>query len=208
MPDPFTQNYYEENAQAVFERTLQGSPSHEWARLFLESISPDGHIMDAGCASGRDSRYFLEQGYRVTAIDASAALCKLAEVYIGQPVLCLRFEELSFESCFDGIWASLSLLHVPRQDFPDVLQRLYRALKPGGVLYATFYYGDGELRRGNVFFNDYDEVSFGEALASCPGFKPVRFWQSPGFRPGRFVFHALVTKERSSTPGTPDLPSA
>jgi SAM-dependent methyltransferase len=197
MPDLFTQTYYEENAQTVFERTLMGSPSPEKFHLFLERITPGGHILDAGCASGRDSRFFLEQGYRVTAIDASAALCKLAEGYLGQPVLCQRFEELVFENNFDGIWASHSLLHVSRLDFPDVIQRLYRALKPGGVLYATFYHGNGELRRGNIFFNDYDENSFGVMLATCSKFTPVRFWQSQGFRPGQIVFHALAQKEFS-----------
>jgi hypothetical protein len=59
---------------------------------------------------------------------------------------------------FDGIWASESLLHVPRRQIDEVLERLARMLRSGGVLYASFRLGTGEGLRGEVFFND---MSFG-----------------------------------------------
>ena len=33
-------------------------------------------ILDFGCGSGRDTKYFLEKGYQVAAIDGSAELCR------------------------------------------------------------------------------------------------------------------------------------
>lgn len=38
---------------------------------FLPHLAAGSHILDAGCGSGRDSRYFLQQGFEVTALDAS-----------------------------------------------------------------------------------------------------------------------------------------
>ena len=40
-------------------------------------------ILDFGCGSGRDAKYFLEKGYQVTAIDGSAELCRLASEFTG-----------------------------------------------------------------------------------------------------------------------------
>lgn len=42
------------------------------------------------------------------------------------------------------VWARASLLHVPRAEMGDVLTRLRRALRPAGLLYASFKYGMDE----------------------------------------------------------------
>lgn len=108
----------------------------------------------------RDSRYFLEQGFRIEAIDASTEMCRAAAEYIGQPVKCMRFDEMTDISRFDGIWASASLLHIEKNELPTILRKFHRALKPEGILYASFKYGDQEEERLERFFSDYclDEV--------------------------------------------------
>jgi hypothetical protein len=58
----------------------------------------------------------------------------------------MLFEEISFDREFDGVWASASLLHVPRDGLPDVLRRVHAALKPGGWLEAGFKSGGQEGR--------------------------------------------------------------
>jgi SAM-dependent methyltransferase len=57
----------------------------------------------SGCGSGRDSLYFLNKGYRVTAIDASKELSKLDSKLIKQPVLNISYQEIDFENEFDRI---------------------------------------------------------------------------------------------------------
>ena len=96
------------------------------------------YILDAGCGSGRDSKFFLEQGFNVHAIDASMEMCQLAAEYIGIPVKCLRFDEIEFDSQFNGIWANASLLHIEKSSLPDILRKFNRALKPDGIMYASW----------------------------------------------------------------------
>ena len=51
---------------------------------FIEGLPAGAKIVKfLGCGSGRDTKYFLEHGYRVDAIDGSAELCALASEYIG-----------------------------------------------------------------------------------------------------------------------------
>ncbi|MBQ9256333.1 MAG: class I SAM-dependent methyltransferase, partial [Acidaminococcaceae bacterium] len=94
-------------------------------------------ILDAGCGSGRDSLFFMRQGYRVTMLDASAAMCRCAEKLTGQKALHKTFAEINFDKQFDGIWACASLLHVSEKELENVLVKFHRALKRDGVLYAV-----------------------------------------------------------------------
>lgn len=109
----------------------------------FEKYLPEGAcVLDAGCGSGRDSKYFLEQGYSVTAFDASETMCECASKLIGQDVRHLTFQEMDYQECFDGIWACASLLHVPEEELAAVLRQIANALKSGGVLYASWKYGE------------------------------------------------------------------
>lgn len=108
-----------------------------------------------------------------------------ADALLGQPVLHRRFEELDFDAEFDGIWACASLLHVPRAGLPDVLDRLAGALVPGGVLFASFKYGDGEREHAGRLFTSYDEAAFGALVAGHPALKLIRVWRTEDVRPGR-----------------------
>jgi SAM-dependent methyltransferase len=111
---------------------------------FLYWLPNSGHILDAGCGSGRDAFAFQKRGYQVAAFDASPTLAKFAATYCGLSVQVMRFQEINWLRRFDGIWACASLLHVPAAELPDVLIRMADALKPRGVLYASFKYGQGE----------------------------------------------------------------
>lgn len=124
------------------------------------------HILDAGCGSGRDVKAFLDAGYRVTALDASKEMCREAGQFLKQDVICARFEELEWEQEFDGIWACASLLHVPYAQIPDVLKRLWNALKQNGVFYASFKYGTGRRREHGRVFYDYTETALEGLMAA------------------------------------------
>jgi SAM-dependent methyltransferase len=86
---------------------------------------------------------------------------------------------------FDGIWTCASLLHVPSAELPDVVDRLRTALKPGGILYASFKYGSGEREQHGRRFTDLDEAGLAALLEQVPGLEPVETWTTSDRRPGR-----------------------
>jgi hypothetical protein len=127
------------------------------------------------------------------------AIDPLSEI-IGQPVRVLRFEEMSYEEEFDGIWACASLLHVPRSSIDDVLARLTRALRSRGVVYASFKVGEAEQVRGGRLFNDYSEESLEELFRRHPGLEFVRTWRTEDLRPpagGQCWLNVLARKGRA-----------
>lgn len=158
-----TLSYYDENAAAFCEGTRNADMSEMRGR-FLRYLKPGALILDAGCGSGRDSKFFMESGYRVVAIDGSEKICRLASKYLGQEVQCRRFEEIDEKEVYDGIWACASLLHVPHELLSEVIARLIAALVDGGVLYASFKYGEEEREAGGRYFTDLREDGWKKVL--------------------------------------------
>lgn len=146
-----TLDYYNKNAKTYFEQTINGNLDENYER-FLSKIPSKSYILDFGCGSGRDSKYFLQKGYKVKAIDGSIEMCKLAEKYINQKVECIRFDELNEKDVYDGIWACSSILHVEKENLPDILNKMITALKTGGVIYTAFKKGEGfEIKEGKYY---------------------------------------------------------
>ena len=130
-----------------------------------------------------DSRAFLKRGYEVTALDASGTMPELASRHIGRRALRMSFDQVRFRERFDGVWASASLLHVPRQSTAKMLERLVIALKVGGVMYASFKYGEEEVVRNGCLFSDCSEDSFRRLLETRPELESVRLWRTTDLRP-------------------------
>lgn len=183
MVDTVT-DYYQQHADRFFHDTVTVDMASLHAR-FLARVSTGGHILDAGCGSGRDAKVFKERGYRVTAFDAAPALATLAEAHLEQPVAVLRFQDMVWEDTFDGIWACASLLHVPAAELSDVFHRMVRAIKPHGVLYASFKYGHGEREQDGRRFTDMDEIGLADLLQQVGEFHELETWVSTDRRPGR-----------------------
>ena len=152
MEEYNTLKSYNESAQKYFEDTKKGDMIEHYDK-FLMLLPDKAYILDFGCGSGRDSKYFLEHGYEVKAIDGSIELCKLAEKHIGQEVKCMKFDELSDNNVYDGIWACSSILHVERENLPDILKKMIKALKENGVIYTCFKKGDKIEIKDNKYYN-------------------------------------------------------
>ena len=154
-------------------------------KRFLSKLQPASHLLDFGCGSGRDTKYFLSQGYTVDAIDGSEEMCKIAAEYTGIPVKQILFQQLDEQEKYDGIWACASILHLSLQDLETVLHKMSRALKPSGVIYASFKYGTFEGERNGRYFTDMTEETFAVLLKRIPTLTLEEQWISSDVRPGR-----------------------
>lgn len=176
--DVGTLAFYEKHAEE-YAKSTAGLDLRELYEPFLKELPNGAHILDAGCGSGRDTKAFLERGYRVTAIDASPELARLATVFIGQRCKVLSFQKMNFREEFDGIWACASLLHISKHEMPDVMRRFIQALKVGGIFYISLKRGEGEqVAEDGRFFNYYTEESFRKLLADFPSLQEIAFWKT------------------------------
>lgn len=179
-----TIGFYNKCAEDYSEDTFHIDFSNVQKR-FLSIISANGFILDFGCGSGRDTKYFLSQGFQVDAIDGSIELCKIASENIGIEVRQMLFQELAEVDKYDGIWACASILHLPKDELVDVLRRVLRALKVDGIIYTSFKYGDFEGERDGRYFTYFTEKSFAEFAKMIPELRVKEQWLSVDVRENR-----------------------
>ena len=179
-----TIDYYNRNVQDFVDRTV----SVDFTRIqnvFLELLPRDARILDFGCGSGRDTKYFLDCGYQVDAIDGSIELCRAASEYTGIHVKRILFQELDDVEKYDGIWACASILHVKKTELPDIIRKMSLATKENGIIYISFKYGDYEGEKNGRYFTDMTEISMKELLVDFPELKVEKQWITGDVRADR-----------------------
>ena len=179
-----TLEYYNKNAESFVYETLNVN-LQETQERFLKHIPPHRRVLDFGCGSGRDAKYFYTKGFKVDAVDGSDELCKRAAEYTGINVKKMLFSDLDVVEEYDGIWACSSILHLSSLELRDVLLKMIKALKNGGVIYASFKYGEYEGMRNGRYFTDFTETSFKSYIANIDNVEIADSWITGDVRPGR-----------------------
>jgi SAM-dependent methyltransferase len=141
--DDDTLRFYRGNAGAYAERK---PPVRGTLTGFLAELAPGAKILELGCGAGYQAEAMLAAGFDVDATDGSPEMAAEASRRLGRPVRTMLFHQLDAVGAYDGVWAYACLLHVPRDELAGVLARIWRALKPGGLFYASFKSGEGEGR--------------------------------------------------------------
>ncbi len=177
-----TLEYYQSNAEAYFFDTAWVNLD-ELYKPFLELMPETGVILDAGCGSGRDTRFFIKQGFKVIAFDNSSQMVKLASDFTGQDCLHLSFEDIEFENKVDGIWACASLLHVRKKNMLNILKKFCAALKNRGIMYVSYKYGNMEYSKEGRHFSNYNEQCFSELLTGITSFNLKKMWKTKDLKP-------------------------
>ncbi len=179
-----TLHYYDKNAGAFANGTADIEFS-EMQDMFLAELKEGASILDFGCGSGRDTRYFLQKGYRVTALDGSAELCRIAEEKTGISVIQMDFNDFDEQDQYDGIWACSSILHLPKRELKNVLVHMEKALHNDGIIYTSFKYGDFSGMRNGRYFTDFTEDIFKMFVADMEQLVIEKLWITDDVRPGR-----------------------
>lgn len=179
-----TINYYDYNADEFYNNTI----NVEFASMqkkFLSKLKSGSYILDFGCGSGRDIKYFLEQGCMVDAIDGSRELCRLASEYTGMEVKHMLFQELSEFNKYNGIWACSSILHLSVDEIDSVVKNMANALTANGIIYTSFKYGDFNGVRNGRYFTDMTEELFAKFLERIEELQIEEQWIILDARPER-----------------------
>ena len=179
-----TLDYYNKNAQQFSKETISVDFTKTQDR-FLNYLTDKGYILDFGCGSGRDTKYFLDKGFQVKAVDGSKELCRLAAEYTGIKVGQMLFEDLDEKEIYDGIWACSSILHLAYGELEDVFIKMARALTSHGILYTSFKYGTAEGERNGRYFTDMTEENFRKFIQNIDSVKIEEYWITGDVRQGR-----------------------
>jgi 2-polyprenyl-3-methyl-5-hydroxy-6-metoxy-1,4-benzoquinol methylase len=179
-----TIQFYQDNADDFFECTVNVDMSNIYQH-FTKDLNTNALILDAGCGSGRDTKAFLDMGYNVEAFVASSELVSRASEYTGIEVKHSLFNGVDSIKRYDAIWCCASLLHVPELELPLTLNKLAKALKPGGTWYVSFKYGDTQREKDGRSFTDINEHILSELISNISNIEISSTWVTEDNRPDR-----------------------
>ena len=171
--DEATLEFYRRNADSY--AAWAKAPS---ARLvgFLELLPAGASILELGCGAGNHAAEMLARGFALHATDGSPEMAEIASRRLNHPVATMRFDELEEREAFDGVWANACLLHVPKEELAGILARIHRALKAGGLFYASYKAGDGDGRDSiGRYYNYVSEDWLRAAYAEAGSWQAISF---------------------------------
>lgn len=171
MTDKKTIAYYNSSADKYLETVSRDAPDTD-LQSFIDAIPNGGTVLDLGCGPGNSAAFMQAAGLNAHATDASAEMVRMAQERFKINATVARFEQLDAVNVYDGIWANFSLLHAPRADMSNNLQRIHKALKKGGYLHLGLKVGEGEKRDtlGRIYtYYQLDEL---KDLLTTAGFAP------------------------------------
>lgn len=177
-------DFYNKNAESFFSQTVEADMSVLYKKFLDRLPAKKGKILDLGCGSGRDSKFFKDMGFEIVAMDLSEELGKKASEYIGQEVIVKDMRELDFEDEFIGVWACASILHLPLEDIGIVLEKIFKSLKNGGVFYSSFKYGERDYTKDGREFTCFTEERFFKCFPQYRD-RVVEIFQTSDVRVGR-----------------------
>jgi SAM-dependent methyltransferase len=156
-----TQEAYDRLAAVWSATTDEGPFNGLLERPALRSLVPGNlhgaAVLDAGCGSGAQAQWLLEQGADVVAIDISHRMIDEAERRCGgrgRFLVADLAQPLPLEpSSLDGITCSLALHYIA--DWSTPLRSFASALRPGGwaVISLDHPFGPGSRNRHGGYFD-------------------------------------------------------
>ena len=157
----FYDTHSEEFAQAANTADMHRDYEH-----FLRYVPKGGTIVDMGCGSGRDLKFFREAGYVASGVDASEGMCRVAREYSLCDVVHCDALSWTAASKIDAIWSNGSLLHLHTDDIIAFIRTKTEFLKTGGILYSSMKAGipEGFDEKGR-YFTPFSETIVESALA-------------------------------------------
>ncbi len=176
--------YYDTHSKEYIKNTVDADLSALYAR-FLPHVPKGGMILDAGCGSGRDLRYFSSLGYNCRGFDGSKEMVVAAREYSGCEVSQISFETFHEPDAYDAVWACASLLHVQRPNLEQVFTQLYLSLKSNGILYCSFKNREEDFEKEGRSFTCFTPEQFTDFITTRTQFSITDIFITTDVREGR-----------------------
>jgi SAM-dependent methyltransferase len=203
-PDRATLEYYSGAVERFSNQPHDRGFVSEPMNRFVSALPPGAEVLELGCGAGQDAAAMAKLGLNVEATDGCPEIAKIAEQRLGRKVRVMRFDELDVKERYHGIWANATLLHVLRTDLVEVLRRVHTAIKPGGMLFASFKTGRPEGRdKFGRYFNYPSEEELVSFLNEAGGWSKIEMMKYSGVGYDQLLTDWLLCfAHKAATPST------
>jgi len=192
-------NYLKEFTWEDFYKITKDRPPWPLLVEAVDLLIQRKDALDLGCGAGRDTRFLLEQGFRVAAVDADPHAVALMAGFSQDHLRVVQssFESFDFET-YDLVNAHFALPFLSEEHFHLVFARIKQALHAGGIFVGQFF---GVHDEWNTQENQMTFLTREQAQAELKGLKVLVFREedidshvADGTPKHWHVFHIIAQK--------------
>lgn len=131
---------YDEQAEGLAQKYGAMPPRVHDIELMLQLAgNPEHpHVLEIGCAAGRDAAEIVKRAEWYMGIDTSARFIEMAREHVPDGSFevadATRFE---YPRNLDAVFAAASLIHLSKAELSTLYKKLSAALRNGGVIYQS-----------------------------------------------------------------------
>lgn len=183
-----TIKYYNDNSENYYDETMFINMSKIYNK-FRHYLKTGASILDVGCGVGRDTRYFIQYGYKVYSIDASQEMVRICNKYPFAFCKKMDMTELNFYEKFDAVWANASLLHIDKNNFESTFQKLINATKSNGIIFFSIKELDNRKEQDKRHYEFYKKEEIFNKLQKFKEIHLIETWTDDN------CFHNFIVKK-------------
>lgn len=123
-----------------YHKQRNAYPNKSLLFKFIKHLPKNSRVLDLGCGAGVPiSKFFSDNGYRITGIDFADGMLKLARKNVPKAkFLKMNMTRLKFKAnFFDGAVSFYAIIHVPREKHSRIYKRLHKILKNNGIIFVN-----------------------------------------------------------------------
>jgi trans-aconitate methyltransferase len=130
---------YSRSAKALAEKFDSQAPRTEDIEyVFSFCAKENPHVLEIGCGSGRDAQEICKHTNNYEGLDISKELLEYAQKKLPHQTFVLAdIENFAFPADIDIVFAFASLIHVPKESFTSIMEKLFNSINEGGLLFIS-----------------------------------------------------------------------
>lgn len=190
-----TIKYYDDNTHNYYVETMFVDMS-EIYKKFRSHLKTGASILDIGCGVGRDTKYFIQHGYKVYSIDASHGMVEICRKYPFAFCKQMNMQDIDFYEEFDAVWANASLLHLTTTEFKEVIKKLINTVKQEGIIFFSLKEKDNRPELDKRYYKFYKPDEVKNLMSQFNNLEHIHSWTDDKCF-NNFIFRKkVINKER------------
>ena len=155
---------------SVWENNYQNGryntyPYDDVVSYTVKNIKNNSVILDLGCGGGNHSKYFLNLGHKVYAVDGSSESLKITKIFCQRHpnLICLKndFKHIDIpDESIDFILDRQSIGYNCLEDIKVIVQELHRVLKKGGKFLSFIFSINNSHLKDLIHKGNNDYISY------------------------------------------------
>ena len=135
---------YDQVSGQYVQKNHDRSVIRESLNRFANYVTSGGLVLDIGYGPGFDAELLRKKGFDVHGFDRSTCMIKAGKSKFPGTFIQGDMTHLPFRQIAAGLWVNASLLHIPREKVPLVLNEFYQILRSEDILYVSLQKGAEE----------------------------------------------------------------